>query len=167
VTSGSLKVLEFHYHNIVGTLYITAKDRQNSRSLSSIEDIENLATLCDNTAEVLLQVWRLGRIAPASQLLNVPSEELLPGFSAFCGRLLPHEDASKIGYLPLIPASPTDPCVLKEEIKRLVNTAHALGDRWTIITGDQATYELAVAIRDKHREEFSNVYIDTCVEALH
>jgi len=44
--------------------------------------------------------------------LNVPSEEVLPGFSAFCGRLLPHEDASKIGYLPLIPASPTDPpCV--------------------------------------------------------
>ena len=64
-------------------------------------------------------------------------------FYAFCGRLLPHEDASKIGYLPLIPSSPTDPRVLKEEMKRLVNTAHALGDRWTIITGDQATYQVA------------------------
>lgn len=71
----------------------------------------------------------------------------------------PQEDASKIGYLPLIPTSPTDPCVLKEEMKRLLNTAQALGDRLTIITGDQATYELAVAIRDKHRDEFSNVVL--------
>jgi len=30
---------------------------------------------------------------------------------------------------------------------------------WTIITGDQATYEVAVAIRDKHREEFSSVVL--------
>jgi len=90
---------------------------------------------------MMLQVWQLGRIVPASQLLklNVASEEVLPGFSAFCGRLLPHEDASKIGYLPLIPSFPTDPCVLKEEMKRLVNIAHVLGDKWTIITGDQAT----------------------------
>jgi len=46
---------------------------------------------------------------------------------------------SKIGYLPLIPSFPTDPCVLKEEMKRLINVAHALGDKWTIITGDEAT----------------------------
>ena len=104
--------------------YISAKDRQKSRSLSSIRDAENLATPSDNSGEMMLQVWRLGRIAPASQLLNVPSEEVLPRFCAFCGRLLPHEDASKIGYLPLIPASPTDPRVLKEEMKRIVNTAH-------------------------------------------
>ena len=87
---------------------------------------------------------------PASQLLNVLSEGVLPGFSAFYGRLLPHEDASKIGYLPLILASPSDPCVFKEEMKSLVSIAHALADKWTIITGDQATYELAVVMRDKH-----------------
>jgi len=98
---------------------------------------------------------------PASQLLklSVASEKVLPGFAAFYGRLLPHEDASKIGYLPLIPSSPTDPCVLKEEMKRLINIAHALGDKWTIITGDQVTYELAVVIRDKHGEVFSNVVL--------
>jgi len=127
-TSGSLKTLSDVPAAEFPACYISAKDRQNSRSLSSIEDVENLATKCDNTAGMMLQVWRLGRIASALQLLNVPSEELLPGFSAFCGRLLPHQDASKIGYLPLIPAS-TDPCVLNEEMKKLVNTAHALGDR--------------------------------------
>ncbi|KAF3854194.1 hypothetical protein F7725_022249 [Dissostichus mawsoni] len=87
------------------------------------------------------------------------AEAGLPGFSAFCADLHPHRPASIIGYLPLIPASPTDPAVLKEEIKRLVKTSHALGDKYTIITGDQATYELAVAIRDKHRDEFCNVVL--------
>ena len=42
---------------------------------------------------------------------------------------------------------------------RLVKTAHVLGDRWAIITGDQATYELAVAIKDKHPDEFNNAIL--------
>ena len=106
-TSGSQKTLCDVPTAEFPVCYISAKDKQKSRSLSSIEDVANLATLSDNTAEMLLQVWRLGRIATASQLLNLSSEGVLPGFSAFCGRLLPLEDASKIGYLPLISASPS------------------------------------------------------------
>jgi hypothetical protein len=83
----------------------------------------------------------------------------LPGFSAFYARLHPRKQASTIGYLPLIPASPTNPAVLKDEMTRLVKTSHALDDRWTIITGDQATYELAVTIRGKHCDEFPNVVL--------
>ena len=49
--------------------------------------------------------------------------------------------------------------MLKEETTRLVNTPHALRDEWTVITGDQATYELALAIRENHRGEFSNVVL--------
>ena len=73
-TSGSQKTLCDVSTAEFPVCYISAKDRQSSRSLSSIEDVENLATVCDNTAEMMLHVWRLGRIAPASQLLNVPSE---------------------------------------------------------------------------------------------
>ena len=40
---------------------------------------------------------------------------------------------------------------------RLVKISHALGDTWTVITGGQATYELALTIRDKHKDEFSKV----------
>ena len=141
--------------------HISAKDRQRSRSLEHIEKLENLETSSDGTAEDLLLVWRLARTVTTSQLLDAPpgAEAGLPGFSAFCADLHPHRPASIIGYLPLIPASPTDPTVLKEEMKRLVKTSHVLGDKYTIITGDQATYELAVAIRDKYRDEFCNVVL--------
>ena len=42
---------------------------------------------------------------------------------------------------------------------RLVKTSYALGDRWTVIIGDQATYELAATIRDKHCDKFVNVVL--------
>lgn len=89
-------------------------------------------------------------------VLNAPldAEVGLPGFSAFCANLHPHRQASNIGYLPLIPASPTNPTLLKEEMKCLVNISHALGDKEAIITGNQDTCELAVASRDKHRDFF-------------
>ena len=35
-----------------------------------------------------------------------------------------------------------------------------LGDQWTVITGYQATYEAAVAIKDKlYKDEFNNVVL--------
>ena len=141
--------------------HISACDRKKARSLGAIEAVGSLETPSDNMADAMLLVWRLGRQIRTSQLLDVPydGETCLPGFSAFWARLLPHRKASKIGYLPLIPASPTDPAVMKEEMTRLVNTSHALRDEWTVITGDQATYELALAIRQNHRDEFSNVVL--------
>ena len=82
-------------------------------------------------------------------------------FSAFCARLLPHHESSQIGqiYLPLIPGPPTDPSLPRKEMIRLVQTSQTLGDTWTVITGDQATYELAVAIRDRHKDEFPKVVL--------
>ena len=73
--------------------------------------------------------------------------------------MLPQHKANNIDRFHLIPASPTYPAVLKEEMTRLVNTPHALRDEWTVITGDQATYELALAIRENHRDELSNVVL--------
>ena len=114
-------------------------------------DVKSLETSSDNTAKDMLLMWRLGRM--------VEQEFDLPSFSAFCARLLPYNVASKIAYLPLIPASPTDPAILKETMTLLVNTSYALGDRWPVITGDQATYELAATIGDKHCDKFANVVL--------
>ncbi len=86
-------------------------------------------------------------------------DTVFPGFSAFAARLLPEKKASKVGYLPRIPESPSDPSVVKESMTHLVKAAEALGDKWTIITGDQATYELAMTIRDEFPDQFANVIL--------
>lgn len=140
---------------------ITTRDRQTSRSLQNITSLESLETQSDGTANDILLLWRLGRIAATSELLSVSDEDLgeLPGLSAFCAKLSVHHDASKIGYLSLIPASPTDPAVLREEMLRIAKISKVLGDKHTIITGDQATYEMARAIRDKYPGEFGHVVL--------
>ena len=158
-TSCRRKTLSCISNTTILVCYISARDRQTSRNLTNTERVGMLDTTSDNSAEHLLLIWRLGRCVVTSQLLHVPYEGdvTLPGFSAFCARQLEHKQASKIRYLPLIPASSTYPAVLKEEMARLVQISHALGDTWTVITGDQAIYELAVTIRDKHKDEFSKV----------
>ena len=67
--------------------------------------------------------------------------------------------SSKIAYLPLIPESSTNTAFMKEAMLRLVRTAEALGGQWVLITGDQATYELARAVRDKDRLLFDKVIL--------
>lgn len=141
---------------------VTARDRRSSRSLQDITTLESLETQSDGTANDILILWRIGRTITTSQLLSVPNEEELrglPGLSAFCAGVSTHHAASNIGYLFLIPASPTDPAIMTDEMDRLVKISKSLGDKYTVITGDQATYELARTIRDKHPEQFGNVVL--------
>ena len=42
---------------------------------------------------------------------------------------------------------------------RLVQTSTKLGNEWTVITCDQATYELARAVREKNKDLFENVIL--------
>ena len=48
-------------------------------------------------------------------------------------------------------------CVLKEEMTRIATTSATLGNKYTMITGDQATYALALAIRNKDEHMFCNM----------
>ena len=142
--------------------FVSAKEKQKARSLYNIPSVDNLFSHCDDLAEDLLLVWRLGRSVRESLVYVDGQLEYgvgLPGFPAFCARLCPEHRSSKIAYLPLIPLSPTDPSVLKEEMIRIATTSATLGNKYTIITGDQATYELALAIRNKDEHMFGNMIL--------
>ena len=135
--------------------HITATHRQTSGSLSNMLSIDNLQTTDDGSAHKLWLVWRFRRVVQiSSQLLEISQrDETFPGFSNFCAQVFSKRPSSKIASLPLIPVSSTNPAVLKEELVRIVKTSQVLGDNWTIVTGDQATYELAMAVRDQNRNK--------------
>ena len=142
-------------------LNITKKERQRSRSLESVESFQSLQTECDEIADNLLLVWKVSRVAAVSNThLDVqPTELIIPGFPTFCAQQFTVHDASKVGYFPLIPDTPTKPAVLQEAMKRVVETSQALGNEFTIITGDQATYELARTVREKNPGTFDKVIL--------
>ena len=122
-------------------------------------DVDSLHTQADRTSKYMLLVYHLGRAATTSQLLDIPCEREsgLPWFSTSST-----QPSQQDWMLIFIPAFLTNPAVLKEEMTRLVKTSCLLGDQWTVITADQATYEAAVAIRDKYKDEFSNVVLLLC-----
>ncbi len=63
-------------------------------------------------------------------------EMTTPDFPSFCTLVSPTKTASRVGYLPLTPESPTKPDVLKETMLNLVKSNQALGHEWTIIAGN-------------------------------
>lgn len=150
------------YDDAIPADNVSTRDRQASKSLQDITTLESLETQSDGTADDILLLGRIGRILATSQLLSMLDEEELrelPGFSAFSAQLSIPREASEIGYLSLIAASPTNPGVMKEEMNRIVKISKTLGDKYMVITGDQATYELARTIRDKHSAQFGNVVL--------
>ena len=66
---------------------------------------------------------------------------------------------SIIGYLPVIPNSPTELATVYELMKRSCMTSKQLNQPHTIITLDQAIYCKAQQIRWKHKEEFQSVVL--------
>ncbi len=142
--------------------FVSKSERRESRSLTHIQALDNLETETDTTfASNLLLIWKLCRLSITTGLpeLSIDEGAMHPGYPEFCARLSEQKKANKIGYLPLIPESPTSPAVLKEEMSRIVKTSHALGHEWTILTGDQATYELATVLRQKHSDVFGKVVL--------
>ena len=124
-------------------------------------DVDNLHTRADRTSEYMLLVYRLGRAATISQLLDIPCKIVAYQDSRHSVQDFIHTTKpARLDTYFFIPASPTNPAVLKDEMVRLVKTPCLPGDQWTVITGDQATYEAAVAIKDKlYKDEFNNVVL--------
>jgi hypothetical protein len=71
-TSQRRKTLSDVPDTAVPPCHISAKDRQRSRSLDHIGNVESLETPSDHTAEELLLMWRLERMVTNSQLLDAP-----------------------------------------------------------------------------------------------
>lgn len=124
---------------------LTLKDRKEARSLRSIDlgeaetqDIQR--ALADENI-----VWFLLRMFPTHILTaDADSEsEQVPTWNAFfelySGKKRPK---TKIGYGPMYPQTPTDPDVVKTSLDYFVSLNLKLGQSKTVITCDQAIYDI-------------------------
>ena len=107
------------------------------------------------------RTWLILRMCKTDSAKLGRCEELqtvLPwsGFNAAIGSV-PRQ--SEIGYLPVIPQSPTEFATVYELLKRSCATSKQLNQPHTIITVDQAIYCKAQEIRWKNMEEFKSVVL--------
>ena len=87
-----------------------------------------------------------------SQLLDISIDDniVIPKFSAFCANISENEKGDHIGYLQLVPSSPTKPAVVKTMMSQLMKITRSVEMDYTIITCDLAVYEIAYALRQNH-----------------
>ena len=116
---------------------ITQAQRKASRSLENLS-MEDILVEGGTHGQQLLISWQLGRLNKKRILdIDIDNSMVMPGFNAFCANLSNKSKANEIGYLPLLPSSPTDPGVVKTAMADLVKAAEAIGMKHTIITCDQ------------------------------
>ena len=68
-------------------------------------------------------------------------------------------DTSTVGYLPIIPVSPTKLATVYELLVRSCNIASCFGQKHAIITLDQAIYSKAQEIVWKRTDQFKSVVL--------
>ena len=86
-------------------------------------------------------------------------KDRMPSFSAFSASIAQDKKANTIGYLPLISSSPTDPAVVKKAMILCVNLAEHVGSEFTVISCDQAVFEIAFALREQNPDQLSSVVL--------
>ena len=109
-------------------------------------------------------LWVLLRLDSKHSVLLGRSEEdqqAVPGWSGFnavvTSAVLPVK--STVGYLPIIPESPTSLAAVYELLVRSCSLASRVGQDHVIITVDQAIYCKAQEVVWKHSEQFKQVVL--------
>lgn len=66
---------------------------------------------------------------------------------------------TKIGYCPFLNSPPTDPNVVREALYLCMKASRQLGQEYTVVTQDEAVYEISYTLRRQCPEMFSNVIL--------
>lgn len=106
--------------------------------------------------------WLLSRVLSSdSPTFGQTGTQIVPGWSAFNAALAKDEVVrpSVVGYLPVIPSSPTELSTVYMMLKRSLAVADELQQDDVIIVLDQAIYAKAQEIISKHQDDFCRVIL--------
>ncbi len=99
-----------------------------SWSLAGVPVIPSFVTNDIDNILALLPIWQLHQISPHQLLdIKVGVDMVLLDFSTFSANLSVPSKALEIGYLPLVPSSPTDPAVVKGMMSQLAKVTEVVG----------------------------------------
>ena len=120
----------------------------------------NYAVLKPGRSRVLL--WSLSRLAYSHDAIygrHANSEQAIPGWSGFCSLWQTKQEnrPSNVGYLPVIPASPTELSTIYTILQRINAIASCLKQQDIIAVFDQAIYAKVLEVQWKHTDEFQDI----------
>ena len=104
--------------------------------------------------------WLLARLRETKGVTyGEGGRQTVPGWSGF-NAIATSEDVpqhSTVGYLPVIPASPTELSTVYVMLRKSISVADTLQQEDVVVTLDQAIYAKAQDIVSKHCDEFKRI----------
>ena len=138
----------FLYHLIQRKATSVSRIAQKSRSLLGVETEPVLPVCLAEPLDHLNTLWNLVHICPTLLLEDVHPIGNASTWTAFQAFLTSDiSNATVIGYGPFFPKSPTHPDVVEESVQYCRDVSSKLEQEFTIITCDQAIYEVVLGLQ--------------------
>lgn len=139
--------------------HLSLKDLLKCRSLAGVETEPKLPAFLTEHPDHLRTLWHLVNICPVLLLEDLKPSCTAPTWSLFQAFLIPDATpVTVISYGPLFPKSPTDPYVVEQSIQCCMDASRKQDQEFTIITFDQAIYEVVLGLKKK-TPEMSQTYL--------
>ena len=140
--------------------HLSLKDRQKSRSLVGVETQPKLPACLTEPLDHLSFLWHLVHICPTVLLEDLKPSCTAPTWSSFLAFLMPDATSSTvISYGPFFPQSPTNPDVVEQSVQYCMDVSRKQGQEFTIITCDQAIYEVVLGLQKKNLQKYAKLIL--------
>ncbi|MES9884476.1 MAG: hypothetical protein ABW185_26830 [Sedimenticola sp.] len=101
--------------------------------------------------------WAIARACP-TKLLEVDID--CPSWKVFHAAISQSNvSTTAIGYCPFLPNAPTNPDVVKEALQICIRASEKLGMKHTIVTQDEAVYEISYTLRKNNPSHFPQLIL--------
>ena len=81
----------------------------------------------------------------------------MPSWNKFFDNLHESSDKTVIAYGPIFPESPTKASVIETSLDYFMKVMAKLGQNKTVVTRDQAIYDIATGLAKKYSEKYANL----------
>lgn len=140
---------------------LSINDRHNARNLKGVQLVhKHPSTMSIYENENF--VWHLLRMIPTTLLVfenDETADYVVPSWNKFFDRQFQMTDRTVIAYGPMYPEAPTNANVVETSIDYFMQVTSKLGQDKTVVTCDQAIYDIAKGLAKKHPGKYSSLIL--------
>ena len=132
---------------------ISVNDRRKARSIKGVSLLAKDSETHSSTYETENFAWHLLRVIPTN-LLEIEHDDItedydMPSWNKFFDNLYESSEKNVIAYGPIFPDSPSKPNVVEKSLDYFMTVMSKLGQNKTVVTCDQAIYDIAKGLAKK------------------
>ena len=142
---------------------ISVNDRWKARSIKGLSLLPDDSVTHSASHETENFAWHMLRMIP-TDLLEIEHDDItddydMPSWNKFFDNLHESSDKTVIAYGPIFPESPTNASVVETSLDYFMKVMTKLGQTKTVVTCDQAIYDIAKGLAKKYSEKYANLII--------